>query len=157
MDTAGDDRKDPPLPLHLTPKLAIVAGAATLGLAGIAGAVTAPDAAQPGLSKAAEQVGVELPASRDAHPTADERAEHDENVDKTEGTTAEATEVEVEHEHADNHGSMVSEVAHTDHATGREHGEAVSAAAQQNGGAEARAEAAERGGDDEDEDEGDDE
>jgi hypothetical protein len=140
--------------MRITPKIAIAAGAVTLGAAGIAGAVTAPEAAEPGLSKAAEQVGVELPASRDAHPGADPSTDASTEVEETE-EVEEADDVEEQDAHEDNHGAAVSAVAQTDHGSGREHGEAVSTAARENHGAEAKAGAAERV-DDEVEDEGDD-
>lgn len=139
--------------MRMTPKIAIAAGAVTLGAAGIAGAVTAPEAAEPGLSKAAEQVGVELPASRDAHPGADPSTDDSSTeVEETEEAeeTEQTDEVEEQDAHEDNHGAAVSAVAQTDHGSGREHGEAVSNAARENHGAEAKAGAAERGSDDDD-------
>ena len=117
--------------MDLTKKIAAAAGALTLGVAGVAaaGAVT-PDAAEPGLTKASENVGIELPASHDSHPDA-EAGEDD--------TTADDTTTDVEDEAGapeDNHGAIVSAVAHSEFETGREHGEAVSAAARDNHGAE---------------------
>ena len=123
--------------MHLTRKIAIAAGAATLTVTGIAAAGSPPEAAEDGLTTAEEQVGVELPASKAAHP-----GRQNEDAQDAEVTDAEATEVEAEAEGTgpvDNHGAIVSAVAHTEFPTGREHGEAVSAAARQNHGAEVQA------------------
>ena len=128
--------------MHLTRKIAIATGALTLTATGIAAAGSAPDAAENGLTKAEEQVGVELPAAKSAHPgTPHEKAEADDDEsDAPEETEAEAESSEAKGTgSADNHGAMVSAVAHTELATGREHGEAVSAAAHQNHGAEMQA------------------
>ena len=127
--------------MDLTKKIAAAAGALTLGVAGVAAAATTPDAADAGLSKASENVGVELPASHDAQSTADDSTAED--------TTADDVTAEVEDETEgpeDNHGAIVSGVAQTEFETGREHGEAVSAAARDNHGAEVS-------GDESDEDE----
>ena len=119
--------------MDLTKKIAAAAGALTLGVAGVAAAATTPDAADAGLTKASENVGVELPASQDAHPGADAGQGADDDT-ATDDTT---TDVEDEAEGPeDNHGAIVSAVAQSDFETGREHGEAVSAAARDNHGAE---------------------
>jgi hypothetical protein len=130
----------------LTKKIAITAGALTLTATGIAAAAS-PEAATDGLAKAAEQVGVELPATKDAHPGAQNDNEAKDTDD--EATDADATEVEAPKTAADagaegtgpvdNHGAEVSAVAHTELPTGRQHGEAVSEVARQNHGADARA------------------
>lgn len=121
--------------MDLTKKIAVAAGALTLGVAGVAAAATTPDAADAGLTKASENVGVELPASQDAHPGAD-AGQGDTSVDDT---ATDDTTTDVEDEAGgpeDNHGAIVSAVAQSDFETGREHGEAVSAAARDNHGAE---------------------
>jgi hypothetical protein len=124
--------------VHLTPKIALAAGALTLSAAGIAAAATTPDEASDGLTKASEQVGIELPASKDAHPTAEEGA----SDDTDDAVEAETEEVEGEGTGpVDNHGAEVSVVAQSDATTGREHGEAVSTVAQDNHGAEVSADA----------------
>jgi len=123
-------------------KIAIAAGAATLTVTGIAAAGSPPEAAEDGLTTAEEQVGVELPASKAAHPGRQNEDTKDAEVTDAEVSDAEATEVEAEAEGTgpvDNHGAIVSAVAHTEFPTGREHGEAVSAAARQNHGAEVQA------------------
>lgn len=126
--------------MNLTQKIAIAAGTLTLGAAGVAAAATAtPDVADPGLTKASEQVGVELPASSDSHPEATDEATQDETGDVGE---QDATE--------DNHGDAVSAVAHTEFDTGREHGEAVSAIARTNEGTEATDEVSDDAGEEAD-------
>jgi hypothetical protein len=110
--------------LDRTAKLATAAGAFTLaatGLAGFAGA--SPDAAQDGLTKAAEHVGIDLPASHDLHPTADAHP----------GGTPASPEVTTG-QPADTHGAEVSEVARTTEATGAEKGAVVSEVARQGHG-----------------------
>ena len=84
-----------------------------------------PDAAQDGLSTASDHVGIELPASKDNHPTADDHPGGAAN----DGSAAT--------EHPDNHGADVSAVAQSDETTGREHGEAVSTVARDGHGANA--------------------
>ena len=116
--------------MNLTQKIAIAAGALTLTATGIAAAGSPPEAADTGLSTAEEQVGVELPATKDAHPGA---------PDADDAATTEDSEIEAEDSGVgpvDNHGAEVSAVAHTEFATGREHGEAVSTFARDNHGAE---------------------
>lgn len=113
--------------MNLTQKIAAAAGALTLGAAGIAAAGAAtPDAADPGLTKASEQVGVELPASHDSHPEADAADTTDAANTPDQGTGP-----------VDNHGADVSAVAKSDATEGRAHGEAVSTVARDNHGAEA--------------------
>jgi hypothetical protein len=117
--------------VNLTQKIAVAAGALTLTATGIAAAGSPPEAADSGLTTAEEQVGVELPATKDAHPGAPDAP----------GTTEEA-EIEVEDAGlgpVDNHGAEVSVVAQSDATAGREHGEAVSAVARDNHGAEQQA------------------
>jgi hypothetical protein len=120
--------------VQLTQKIAIAAGALTLAAGGVAAAAGSPSVeADKGLTSAEEQVGVELPASQDAHP-----GEVDET--ETEAPETESTEVEAEVDDegvgpVDNHGAEVSAVATSDETTGREHGEAVSAVARDNAGA----------------------
>lgn len=120
--------------MRLTKKIITAAGAITLTATGIAAAGSPPEAADQGLDMAEEQVGVELPASKDSHPGA--QNEQDSEAPETEDVEAE----EAGQGPVDNHGAAVSAVAHTEFPTGREHGEAVSAAAQDNHGAEVRAE-----------------
>ncbi len=120
--------------MKLTQKIAIAAGALTLGATGIAAAADPPDAADDGLTKASEQVGVELPASQDAHPPAAASADDDEADDEA----VDAEDVETEDEGVgpqDNHGAEVSAVAQVnDPETGNEHGIAVSEVARQGHG-----------------------
>ena len=110
-------------------KIAAAAGAITLGAAGVAAAGT-PDAADDGLTKASEQVGVELPASHDSHPVADDASDEGTDVDAPddESTDDEGTGP------VDNHGAEVSVVAQSDETTGRDHGMAVSEVARQGHG-----------------------
>lgn len=125
--------------MHLTKKIITAAGAITLTATGIAAAASPPEAADEGLTTAEEQVGVELPATKDSHPGAQDA--HDAEATETETETeVEAETEEVGQGPVDNHGAAVSAVAQTEFATGREHGEAVSAAARDNHGAEVRAE-----------------
>ena len=117
--------------MRLTKKIITAAGAITLTATGIAAAGSPPEAADTGLDTAEEQVGVELPASKEAHPGG-------------QGSQESATDAEVEAAEAgqgpvDNHGAEVSVVAQTEFPTGREHGEAVSTAARDNHGAETSA------------------
>lgn len=118
--------------MRLTKKIITAAGAITLTATGIAAAGSPPEAADTGLDTAEEQVGVELPASKDAHPGAQDSQESE--AAETEVEAAEAGQGPV-----DNHGADVSAVAHTEFPTGREHGEAVSTAARDNHGAETSA------------------
>jgi hypothetical protein len=117
--------------VNLTQKIAIAAGALTLGAAGVAAAAT-PDAADTGVTKASEQVEIEVPANEDSHSAVE--------ADDLETSNDEATDVEETEDEGvgpvDNHGAEVSAVAQSDDTEGREHGEAVSAVAQDNHGAE---------------------
>jgi hypothetical protein len=125
----GATERNPPH-VNLTQKIAAAAGALTLGAAGIAAAGAAtPDAADPGLTKASEQVGVELPASHDSHPEADgtDAADTTDTADTPDQGTGPV----------DNHGADVSAVAKSDATEGRAHGEAVSTVARDNHGAAA--------------------
>ena len=118
--------------MKLAKKIAATAGALTLGATGIAAAAGPPPAADEGLTRASDQVGVELPASKDAHPTADDHASEAPEPDADD----EATD-ELDDEGAgpvDNHGAEVSAVAKSDATTGREHGMAVSEVARQGHG-----------------------
>ena len=132
--------------MQLTKRIAITAGALTLGAAGVAAAaVTTPEEAEPGLTTAAEKAGFEVPVGEGA----------------PEGEPATETEVETEGEGigpVGNHGAEVSAVAHMDFETGREHGEAVSTIARSNGGGEAAtaAQAADDAGDGDSDDDTDD-
>jgi ABC-type glycerol-3-phosphate transport system substrate-binding protein len=122
--------------VHLTKKIAVAAGALTLAATGIAAAAgSPPEAADDGLSTAEAQVGVELPASKDAHPGAPEV--QDDAADEVEVEQTDEVEVEAEAEGVgpvDNHGAEVSAVAKSDATTGRAHGEAVSEVARQGHG-----------------------
>lgn len=148
----------------LTKKIAIAAGALTLAAGGVAAAAgSPPEQADDGLTTAEAKVGVELPASKDAHPGGLEEEALDEATDEAEeaeasegaeltdddGTTEDLTEGGP----TDNHGAEVSAVARSDEHEGRAHGEAVSAVARDNHGAEVSAEARGEvgGGDDADE------
>jgi hypothetical protein len=133
--------------MQLTRKIAIAAGALTLGATGVAAAVTTPDEAEPGLTTASEKAGFEVPVGAEADPAGDE-------VTEVETEDAEADEVEAEGTGpVDNHGAEVSAVAKSDFETGREHGEAVSAIARTNGGGAGATASADDDGDDEIEDE----
>ena len=103
----------------LSVKVAALAGTVLFAAAGAAAAAgELPDAAQDGLSNASSHVGIELPASKDSHPTKDDHpsggAQHETGAPEAEGNGPE-----------DNHGAEVSAVARTD-ATGRDKGAAVS-------------------------------
>jgi hypothetical protein len=124
--------------MQLTKRIAIAAGALTLGTAGIAAAGSPPDNADEGLTKASAQVGIELPASQDSQPQADE---HDDDSDDLEDEAVEVDdELEAEDEleeglgPVDNHGAEVSAVAKSDETEGRDHGIAVSEVARQGHG-----------------------
>jgi hypothetical protein len=54
--------------MRKTSKIAATAAGLVLAGGAAAAAVTVPDAADPGLTKAEEQTGTELPASKDNHP-----------------------------------------------------------------------------------------
>ena len=140
----------------LTKKIAIAAGALTLAAGGVAAAVSPPEAADDGLSTAEEQVGVELPASKDARPGATPEVPDDEELEEpaVEGSEQEEPALEEAGPPEGTHGAEVSAVARSDEHEGRARGEAVSAAARDNHGAEASAQA--RADDDEDHDEDDD-
>lgn len=94
----------------------IAAAAVGLMLVGgaTAAAVTAPDAADDGLTTAEGKAGFELPAANEDHPTPEDHpgGGSAESNDAADGT----------------HGAEVSVVAQGD-TTGRDHGEAVSAVA----------------------------
>lgn len=125
--------------MKLTHRIAVAAGALTLGATGIAAAADPPDAADDGLTKASEQVGVELPASQDAHPPATEAEDDDELDDdaiEDEGDAEESDDAEAEGVGPQgNHGAEVSAVAQVnDPETGNEHGIAVSEVARQGHG-----------------------
>ena len=111
--------------MSLTQKIAIAAGALTLGVAGVAAASTTPsttpDVADTGLTKASEVV-------------VEQSADHGDATSADEGTDESSDDVDVES--ADNHGADVSAVAQTEFDSGREHGEAVSEVAKDNHGAE---------------------
>jgi hypothetical protein len=116
--------------LRKTTKAVAAAGIALVLSGGAAAAVNGslPEAAQDGLSTASDHVGIELPASQEDHPPADDSAgAAAEDV----STSSEAT------EHPDNHGADVSAVAKSDETTGREHGEAVSTVARDGNGPDA--------------------
>jgi hypothetical protein len=119
----------------LSKKIITAAGAITLTATGIAAAASPPEAADQGLTTAEEQVGVELPASKDSHPGAQDAQDSEAAEVETEAEVEEAGQGPV-----DNHGAEVSVVAQTEFPTGREHGEAVSTVARDNHGAEVRAE-----------------
>lgn len=126
--------------MQLTKRIAIAAGALTLGTAGIAAAAGTPDAADDGLTKASAQVGIELPASQDSHPTADEHADDSDLEDEAVETEDEVTDEDDAGEDVegtgpiDNHGAEVSAVAQSDETEGRDHGIAVSEVARQGHG-----------------------
>lgn len=125
--------------MNLSQKIAVAAGALTLGATGIAAAAATPDAADAGLTKASDQVGVELPASQGSHPGADEHADDaaDQSTEVESTEDDEADDVEGQQEGTgpvDNHGAEVSAVAQSDDATGRDHGIAVSEVARQGHG-----------------------
>jgi hypothetical protein len=129
--------------MQLTKRIAIAAGALTLGTAGIAAAAGAPsDHADEGLTKASAQVGIELPASRDSHPEADDHADDPDDLEDETVEVADELEDEVEAEDdleegtgpVDNHGAEVSAVATSDETEGRDHGIAVSEVARQGHG-----------------------
>ena len=102
--------------MSIARKIAIAAGAATLAAGGVAGAVVTPDAAEDGLTKAEQNVGQELPASKDSHPTKDQHPgaalAEDEIVEDDDLEEAPAEdEGDEEGGPVDNHGAAVSAVA----------------------------------------------
>ena len=103
--------------MSIARKIAIAAGAATLAAGGVAGAVVTPDAAEDGLTKAEQNVGQELPASKGSHPTKDQHpgtalAEDEVVEDEVEEPEEAPSEDEGEEGEAkDNHGAAVSAVA----------------------------------------------
>lgn len=131
LQSAPQPRSRPVLAKIITAKVATLAAAVTLTATGAAAATgSLPDAAQDGLSKAAERVGVNLPdsaddeavdATTDLGPAAEETAEETQDVEETDASTTGAE--------SSAHGQMVVTIAQADHASGRERGAAVSAAA----------------------------
>lgn len=116
--------------MTLVKKIAAAAGALTLAATGIAAAASPPEAADKGLTTAEEQTGKDLPVAGATTPDTDveEPELEDTEVEAVEGDEGEAGGP------VDNHGAMVSAVAHTEFETGREHGAAVSEAARQGNG-----------------------
>jgi hypothetical protein len=146
--------------MSIARKIAIAAGAATLAAGGVAGAVAVPDAAEDGLTKAGENVGQELPASKDSHPTKDQHpgmtAEGNDLEADVEVEDPEAPEEEEGNEEGGpvgNHGAAVSAVAHAT-PSGPGKGAIVSEVARSDAGKKAHPE---QGGKPADDDEGDDE
>ena len=132
LQPAPQPRSRPVLAKIITAKVAALTTAVALTATGAAAATgSLPDAAQDGLSKAAERVGVNLPdsaddegvdATTDLGPDAEEEtAEETRDVEETEASTTGAE--------SSAHGQMVVTIAQADHASGRERGAAVSAAA----------------------------
>ena len=121
-------------------KLKVIAGAgvAIVATGGAALAASLPDAAQDGLGRASEVTGIELPASHESHPTADDHPGGGVQAETVEVEAAEVEAAEVEDVEqappADTHGAAVSAVARDDATSGAEHGEAVSTVARTNGG-----------------------
>ena len=132
LQTTPQPRSRPVLAKIITAKVAALTAAVALTATGAAAATgSLPDAAQDGLSQAAERVGVNLPdsaddeavdATTDLGPDAeDETAEETQEVEETEAGTTGAE--------RSAHGQMVVTIAQADHASGRERGAAVSEAA----------------------------
>lgn len=119
--------------MHLTKRIAITAGALTLTATGIAAAGSAPDEPDETITTSAVEAD-------DLTDTDAETTKVEDDAEETEEQETEATDAEDAGQGpVDNHGAVVSAVAQTEFPTGREHGEAVSAAARDNHGAEARA------------------
>lgn len=116
--------------MTLVKKIAAAAGALTLAATGIAAAASPPEAADKGLTTAEEQTGKDLPVAGAAAP--------DTEVEEPEVEVVEVEDDETNEGEAggpvDNHGAIVSAVAHTEFETGREHGAAVSEVARQGHG-----------------------
>jgi hypothetical protein len=132
LQPAPQPRSRPVLAKIITAKVAALTAAVALTATGAAAATgSLPDAAQDGLSKAAERVGVNLPdsadddavdATTDLGPDAEEETvEETPEVEETEAGTTGAE--------RSAHGQMVVTIAQADYASGRERGAAVSAAA----------------------------
>jgi hypothetical protein len=118
-----------------------VAAIAVSGGAAAAATGTLPTQSETGRATAEEHTGFEVPTDADAHPTADDHP----GGRPAEAPGDEVLEVEApapDAAGADTHGAEVSAVAQGD-TTGREHGEAVSSVASENGAAHAADPAAE--------------
>jgi len=98
-------------------KIAVAAAGLVLGGGAVAAAVTTPEAASDGLSKATENSGIVVPVGESGdHPGPEDHP----------GGAPESVTVESDAAEAAAHGQEVSEVAQSDATEGREHGEAVS-------------------------------
>ena len=118
-------------------KIAAAAAGIVLASGAAAAAVTAPpEQADKGLSTAEEHTGIELPATKDSHPTKDDHPGGGAAADHA-PEAAEAAEAAEGVGPVDNHGADVSAVAQDDSTTGRAHGEAVSEVARAGHGAPA--------------------
>jgi hypothetical protein len=106
-----------------TTKTTVAAAVAVVLSGGVAAAATGnlPTQAEQGISTANDHAVVEVPAVSDDQSTASSDTES-ESVSSDQGSQP------------DNHGAVVSEVAHTTEATGADKGAAVSAAARDNTG-----------------------
>jgi hypothetical protein len=145
--------------MSIARKIAIAAGAATLAAGGVAGAMDTPDAAEDGLTRAEENVGQELPASKDSHPTKDQHPgtalaeDEGEDDELEEPEEAPAEDEGEEGGPVDNHGAAVSAVAKAT-PSGPGKGAIVSEVARSDAGKKAHPD---KGGKPADDDEGDDE
>jgi hypothetical protein len=115
--------------------LATLAGGLTLST-GLAAADVLPGAAQDVASEALAKVGINVPGNHDDHANSrGKSAEHKNTAtDEDDDATTDAS-------HPDNHGSVVSNVAHDDSTEGVDHGAAVCATA-----SEDKCKAGEQGG-----------
>jgi hypothetical protein len=114
-------------------KIAVAsAGLVLAGGVAAAAAGSPPEAADHGISTAEEHTGIELPATKDSHPTKDD---HPGGGPADQAPDDVVVEAEAEGQGpVDNHGADVSAVAKDDSTEGREHGEAVSEVARDNHG-----------------------
>jgi hypothetical protein len=107
---------------------ATLAGGLTLST-GLAAADILPAPAQDVASSALSHVGINVPDSNDDNSSkvsTEDQGQQDKAADET---SDDSTDPATEQEHPDNHGSVVSGVAHDDSTQGAEHGAAVCAAA----------------------------
>jgi hypothetical protein len=101
-----------------------VAAAGLVVATGVAAAADAlPGQADRGILTAEDHTGIELPATKDSHPTKGNHPGRGTGGNEVEAVEPEAGEGVGP---VDNHGAEVSAVAHEDLATGRDHGQAVS-------------------------------
>jgi hypothetical protein len=113
-----------------TLKVLAISGVITSGAVGVAAAAGAlPSAAQNGLATAASHVGMTLPASHDNHPSKNSHPGDAPDSPSTSSSASTTIRLGVTPTTTANHGSVVSNLARTTTATGRDKGMTISAAA----------------------------